>query len=77
MEDRLACAALARPTLPRAVEAFVALSQMNRVLFESLALADLQVAMAHPEYGAITVDWIVHLLAGHAIHHLGQLAMVK
>jgi hypothetical protein len=62
---------------PDAVEAFVALSQMNRVLFESLALADLQVAMAHPEYGAVTVDWIVHLLAGHAIHHLRQLAMVK
>jgi len=60
-----------------AVAAFVALSQMNRILFENLTPADLQIAMAHPEYGAITVDWIVHLLAGHQIHHLRQLAMVK
>jgi hypothetical protein len=29
--------------------------------------------MSHPEYGTITVDWIVHLLAGHQIHHLQQL----
>ena len=62
---------------PDAVGAFVALSQMNRVLFESLTPADRQIAMAHPEYGAITVDWIVHLLAGHQIHHLRQLAAVK
>jgi hypothetical protein len=62
---------------PDAVAAFVALSQMNRVLFENLTPADLQIAMAHPEYGAITVDWIVHLLAGHQIHHLRQLATVK
>jgi hypothetical protein len=61
---------------PDAVGAFVALSQMNRVLFENLTPADLQIAMAHPEYGAITVDWIVHLLAGHQIHHLRQVAMV-
>ena len=62
---------------PDAVAAFVALSQMNRILFENLTPADLQIAMAHPEYGTITVDWIVHLLAGHQIHHLRQLAMVK
>ena len=62
---------------PDAVGAFVALSQMNRVLFENLTPADRQIAMAHPEYGTITVDWIVHLLAGHQIHHLRQLTMVK
>ena len=59
-----------------AVGAFVALSQMNRVLFETLTPADRQIAMRHPEYGAITVDWIVHLLAGHQIHHLRQVASV-
>ena len=62
---------------PDAVEAFVALSRMNRVLFESLTPTDRQIAMAHHVYGAITVDWIVHLLAGHQIHHLRQVAMVK
>ena len=29
--------------------------------------------MAHPEYGSITVDWIIYTLAGHQIHHLNQL----
>ncbi len=66
-----------RLTGPDAVGAFVALSQMNRALFGTLTPADRQIAMAHPEYGAITVDWIVHLLAGHAIHHLRQVEMVK
>lgn len=60
-----------------AVDAFVALSQMNRGLFETLSAADRQLTMAHPQYGTITVDWIVQLLAGHQVHHLQQLAMVK
>jgi uncharacterized damage-inducible protein DinB len=56
-----------------AVEAFTALARLNAALFEGLSSEDRQVAMSHPEYGTITVDWIVHLLAGHQIHHLQQL----
>jgi hypothetical protein len=56
-----------------AVDSFTALARMNAALFEELSSGQRQVAMSHPEYGTITVDWIVHLLAGHQIHHLQQL----
>jgi hypothetical protein len=46
---------------------------LNGALFEGLSSEERQVAMSHPEYGTITVDWIIHLLAGHQIHHLQQL----
>ena len=59
-----------------ALEAFLAVSRMNAVLFEGLSPAELAVAMSHPEYGTITVDWILHLLAGHQIHHLRQLESI-
>jgi hypothetical protein len=59
-----------------AVAAFAAISRMNVALFEGLSPADREIAMAHPEYGSITVDWIIHTLAGHQIHHLAQLAQL-
>jgi hypothetical protein len=58
---------------PEAVDAFRALTRLNGALFEGLSSEERQVAMSHPEYGTITVDWIIHLLAGHQIHHLQQL----
>ena len=60
-----------------AVAAFTAVSAMNVALFEALSPADREIAMAHPEYGSITVDWIIHTLAGHQIHHLNQLALLS
>ena len=56
-----------------ALEAFVALAAMNRSFFASLSAADRAVTLSHPEYGALTVDWILHQMAGHQIHHLRQL----
>jgi hypothetical protein len=56
-----------------AVAAYAAICLMNVALFEALSPADREIAMAHPEYGSITVDWIIHTLAGHGIHHLDQL----
>jgi hypothetical protein len=58
---------------PDAVGAFLALARMNLVLFDSLSPADRQIALAHPEYGSLTVDWIIHQMAGHQRHHLAQL----
>jgi len=46
---------------------------LNIALFASLSDADRQVALSHPEYGSLTVDWIIHQTAGHQIHHLKQL----
>ena len=62
---------------PEAVDIFVALAAMNRSFFASLSPSDRKVALSHPEYGTLTVDWILTQIAGHQIHHLehfGQIA---
>jgi hypothetical protein len=59
-----------------AMAALAAISRMNVTLFETLSAADRETAMAHPEYGSITVDWIIHTIAGHQIHHLAQLVSI-
>ena len=56
-----------------ALDALLALNRMNRALCASLSDADRALRLTHPEYGALTVDWIIHQLAGHQIHHLRQL----
>ena len=59
-----------------ALDALLALNRMNRALCASLSDADRAVGLTHPEYGALTVDWIIHQLAGHQIHHLRQLEQI-
>ena len=66
-----------RVTGADAVDAFVALARLNLAFFEGLSSADREVAMSHPEYGSITVDWIIHLLPGHQLHHLAQLQAIR
>src|SRR5437773_405035 len=56
-----------------ALDALLAFAAMNRAFFSSLTPADRAVRFSHPEFGALTVDWIVHMMAGHQIHHLKQL----
>ena len=58
------------------LDAFLALARMNLVLFEGLSAADRATPLSHPEYGALTVDWIVHQTAGHQINHLRQLETI-
>ena len=59
-----------------ALDALLALMTMNRTFFDGLSPADLATTLSHPEYGALTVDWILHQLAGHQIHHLEQLEQI-
>ena len=59
-----------------ALDAFVAIAVMNTALFASLSPADRETTLTHPEYGSLTVDWIVHQMAGHQIHHLRQLEAI-
>ena len=59
-----------------ALDALLALMTMNRTFFGGLSPADLATTLSHPEYGALTVDWILHQLAGHQIHHLAQLEQI-
>jgi len=56
-----------------ALDAFAALAAMNLAMFEALTPADRERTLAHPEYGALTVEWILQQMAGHQIHHLRQL----
>src|SRR5262245_30687042 len=59
-----------------AVAAYYGLRQMNLALFGSLSSADRQIPITHPEYGAISVDWVIHQMAGHDINHLQQLETI-
>ena len=59
-----------------AVAAYFALRQMNISLFASLTPGDRQTALTHPEYGAISVDWVIHQMAGHDLNHLAQLEVI-
>ena len=53
-----------------------ALRQMNLSLFAALSPADRQIPFSHPEYGALTVDWVIYMLAGHDRNHLAQLETI-
>lgn len=33
-------------------------------------------AFQHPEYGALTVGWVAHQMAGHDLHHLKQIETI-
>jgi DinB superfamily len=59
-----------------ALSALVAMSRMNLVLFTSLGDADRATPFSHPEYGSISVDWLIHQMAGHQIHHLRHLEQI-
>jgi hypothetical protein len=59
-----------------ATESFLALARMNLTLFEGLSPEDLAITCRHPEYGDISVDWILHTIAGHQRHHLAQLETI-
>ena len=59
-----------------ALEAFIALAAMNLAMFEALTPGDRATTLSHPEYGALSVDWILHQMAGHQIHHLRQLEAI-
>jgi hypothetical protein len=60
-----------------AVAAFTALGRMNRSLFASLSPEERATPLTHPEYGPLTVDWIIHQMAGHQIHHLKHLQQIR
>jgi hypothetical protein len=59
-----------------ALDAFLGTAAMNIALFASLSEADRAIALTHPDYGSLTVDWIIHQTAGHQIHHLAQLEAI-
>ena len=59
-----------------AAAALVATNAMNHALFSGLSADDRAIAFSHPEYGALSVDWLIHQMAGHLLHHLVQLEVI-
>ena len=58
------------------LDAYTALRRFNLAMFRALTAEQRTRAFTHPEYGTLTVDWIVHQVAGHDIHHLKQIEQV-
>ena len=59
-----------------AVDAFLGAARMNQRFFEGLSTEQRAVAFAHPEYGQLTIDWILYQMAGHHVNHLRQLQKI-
>jgi hypothetical protein len=60
-----------------ALDAYVALRQLNVTMFTGMTPTQRQRTFRHPEYGDLSVDWVAAQLAGHDIHHLKQLQTIK
>ena len=59
-----------------ALDAYTTLRRFNLTMFRSLTADQRARSFSHPEYGTLTVDWIIHQMAGHDIHHLRQLQRI-
>ncbi len=60
-----------------ALDAYTTLRRFNLAMWRSLTAEQRDRAFTHPEYGGLTVWWIVNQMAGHDIHHLKQLEAIK
>jgi hypothetical protein len=59
-----------------ALDAYMMLRRMNLAMWRKLTPGQLDRAFHHPEYGELTVSWIMAQMAGHDIHHLKQLEQI-
>ena len=62
---------------PTALDAYVALRRFNLAMFKALTPAQRTRAFTHPEFGALTPEWVAAQMAGHELHHLRQLRLIK
>ncbi|HKB12412.1 MAG TPA: DinB family protein [Vicinamibacterales bacterium] len=60
----------------QALDALLGAGAMNLALFSSLSTDDRATTFTHPDYGAISIDWLIHQTAGHQIHHRHQLESI-
>jgi len=58
---------------PTALAAYTALRALNLAMWRRLTPEQLGREFSHPEYGDLTVGWIMAQIAGHDIHHLKHL----
>ena len=75
--DGEAWVALETPCPPDvALAAFLALRRLNLALYRRLTREQNERLIRHPEFGEISVRWVVRLLAGHDLHHLDHLKAI-
>ena len=60
-----------------ALNAYLALREMNLGMWRALTPQQREREFAHPEYGRLNVGWIAAQIAGHDVHHYRQLASIK
>jgi hypothetical protein len=69
--------ALETPTEPEtALGAFLALRRLNLLLYRRIPADQRKRPVRHPDLGEISIDWILHTLAGHDLHHLRHLQAI-
>jgi hypothetical protein len=59
-----------------ALAAYTSLRGLNLAMWKRLTKEQIDRAFSHPEYGELTVGWIMAQMAGHDIHHLKQLQAI-
>jgi hypothetical protein len=58
-----------------ALDAYTTLRVFNLAMWRALTPEQLVRPFTHPEYGELTVAWIMAQMAGHDLHHLKQFEM--
>jgi uncharacterized damage-inducible protein DinB len=59
-----------------ALDAYTTMRRLNIAMWRGLTPEQLNRPFTHPEYGELTVGWIMAQMAGHDIHHLKQLERI-
>ena len=59
-----------------ALAAYTSLRGLNLAMWKRLSKGQVDRVFSHPEYGDLTVGWIMAQIAGHEIHHLKQLQVI-
>lgn len=62
---------------PTALAAYVALRRFNLAMFKGLTPGQRTRPFTHPEFGALTPEWVAAQMAGHELHHLNQLRLIE
>ena len=60
-----------------ALAVYASLRGMNLAMWRRLTQAQMDRGFSHPEYGELSVGWIMTQMAGHDIHHLKQLQAIE
>jgi DinB superfamily len=60
-----------------ALDAYLALRTLNLGLYRGIGEEERHRPFRHPQYGEMSIDWILRTLAGHDLHHLRHLEAVR